>query len=227
MASVRNANRNEVVRKLGPFREQTGFGCRKWLAQLEHLCEVKELLDDRLAVFKECLEGGALIWWQNLDQDVKEDWEETRQAFVEEYVGTIAYQLELEARWNDLEEQTAQNVAGFARDYNLLLHEMEEKPALSQQIRKFEQKLLPAIREKLPARNFDTLEDLIQTAKVVESKLVQSGKSLGATNLTKGILQFRPEEQYMIGIHESMQRPKQFLTIDGPLNKRTKFPPEE
>ena len=130
------------------------------------------MLDDRLAVFKECLEGGALIWWQNLDQDVKEDWEETRQAFVEEYVGTIAYQLELEARWNDLEEQTAQNVGGFARDYNLLLHEMEEKPALSQQIRKFEQKLLPEIREKLPARNFDTLEDLIQTAKVVESKLV-------------------------------------------------------
>ena len=71
------------------------------------------MLDDRLAVFKECLEGGALIWWQNLDQDVKEDWEETRQAFVEEYVGTIAYQLELEARWNDLEEQTAQNVAGL------------------------------------------------------------------------------------------------------------------
>ena len=63
---------------------------------MEHLCKVKELLDDRLAVFKECLEGGALIWWQNLDQDVKEDWEETRQAFVEEYVGTIAYQLILE-----------------------------------------------------------------------------------------------------------------------------------
>jgi len=86
---------------------------------------------------------------------------------------------------------------------------------------------LPAIRKKLPARNFDTLEDLIQTAKVVESKLVQSGKSLGATNLTKGILQFRPEEQYMIGIHESIQRPKQILTIDGPPNKRKKFPPEE
>ena len=135
--------------------------------------------------------------------------------------------MELEAWWNDLEEQTAQNVGGFARDYNLLLHEMEEKPALSQQIRKFEQKLLPVIREKVPVRNFDTLEDLNQTAKVVESKLVQSGKSLGATNLTKGILQFRPEEQYMIGIHKSMQRPKQILTIDGPPNKRTKFPPEE
>ena len=31
----------------------------------------------------------------------------------------------------------------------------------------------------------------------------------------------------MIGIHESIQRPKQILTIDGPPNKRTKFPPEE
>ena len=72
MAAVRNANRNEIVRNLGPFREETGFGCRKWLAQLEQLFEVKELLDERLTVFKECLEG-TLIWWQNLEQDIQED----------------------------------------------------------------------------------------------------------------------------------------------------------
>ena len=56
---------------------------------------------------------------------------------------------------------------------------------------------------------------------------MQSGKNLGVTSLTKGILKFRPEEQYMIGIHENMQTAKQILTIDGPPNKRTKFPPQE
>ena len=78
---------------------------------------------------------------------------------------------------------------------------------MSQQIRMFEQKKLPAIRERLSARNFDTLGDLIQTAKVVESKLVQSRKNLGATNLTKGILNLCPEEQYTVGIHENYRWP--------------------
>ena len=88
-SSVQNLNRNDIVKTIGILKEQTYFNCRYWFNQLEHfqLSAVKGMKNDRLAIFNKCLEGGMSVWWQDLGMDFQEDWELTRGAFLEEFVG--------------------------------------------------------------------------------------------------------------------------------------------
>ena len=66
----------------------------------------------------ECLEGGALIWCQELDPDLKLDWETARLAFLEEYGGDISYQAELDEKFRTMEQQLDQKVSSIATDSN-------------------------------------------------------------------------------------------------------------
>ena len=77
-----------------------------------------------------CLEEGALIWLQELDANLKLDWETVREAFLEEYGGhgDISYQAELTEKFWMIEHQLGQKGSNTARDFKLLIQEMDKKP---------------------------------------------------------------------------------------------------
>ena len=51
-------------------------------------------------------------------------------AFLKEYVGGSTDQMELEGKYKSIREVDGQKVARFARDYKLLLRDLQAKPLL-------------------------------------------------------------------------------------------------
>ena len=72
----------DVTKMVPHFDGQTGWDCKQWLLTMENTCNNVDLSDDQmLNVFKICLRGVALIWWNNLNEDIKDEWETVREAF--------------------------------------------------------------------------------------------------------------------------------------------------
>ena len=57
------------------------------LSVIKFLTEVKDFEDKRLAILNQCLEGGALVWWQSPLETIREDWDEASDAICNKYEG--------------------------------------------------------------------------------------------------------------------------------------------
>ena len=81
-----------------------------------------------------CMEGEALCWYTGLDEEVKDNLDETFEALFEEFVPWAAFQAELEKEYLKLWHNRGQSVNRFGRDLMLLVGEMDDPASLAKQI---------------------------------------------------------------------------------------------
>ena len=63
----------DVAKMIDLFHDQTGWDCKQWLMTMEHTCINVDFTEDQLlGVFKLSLNGVALLWWNNLNDDIKD-----------------------------------------------------------------------------------------------------------------------------------------------------------
>ena len=76
----------EIWKKVSPFCGLAGWECKKWLDQLEHICEVQKAQKLRLRVFTKSLEGETFQWWSSVSPEAKENWQVARVELLEEFI---------------------------------------------------------------------------------------------------------------------------------------------
>ena len=69
---------------------------------------------------------------------------------------------------------------------------------------------------KLPVVNWADLDQLIKQAWIFESKLLKLAKKpkLTSNNVTKGLLPYKPQQTYMLGIHGEAEGSKEILAVE-------------
>ena len=142
----------EVVKMVPHFDGLTGWDCKQWLLTMEHTCNNVDLSDDQiLNVFKICLRGVALLWWNNLNEDIKDEWETVREAFLADFVPHVAYQKEMKHIFKTLKQGLhGESVASYACTFLWNINELSTMPNLEDLLTGFKRGLIPAIKSKMP-----------------------------------------------------------------------------
>ena len=133
------------------------------------------------------MEGEALRWYTGLDEEVKDDLDETFEALFEEFVPRAAFQAELEKEYLKLRHNRGQSVNKFGRDLMLVVGEMDDPPSIPKHIVHFKKGLLPSIKQNMEIREYLDLADIITQAKLVEADCINELSEEFNLGLTKGM----------------------------------------
>ena len=137
--------------KAGEFLGATGYSCRQWGQKFSHVCESFGLTPAvRLQTFAACMEGEAVRWFSNLDDDTKGDLE----AFLEELCTQLsatgpAFKAELEREYKKIHQAKRQSINEYGRNFQLVISLMQEPPSQAKQLIHFEKGLQDCIKAKL------------------------------------------------------------------------------
>ena len=150
------------------------------------------------------MEGDALHWFSNLDNEVKEDLDNLLEALFEAFSATgPAFQRELEREYERLQQCNGQSINEYGRDFSLIIGLMEDPPSLPKQLVCFKKGLLPCIRNKLEIRDDTDVQDMLLQAKRVEADCITDINDGFNSGLTKGMLHRNKNHKLMLGIHKT------------------------
>ena len=207
----------DVAKTVPHFDGQTGWDCKQWLLTMEHTCNNVDLSDDQmLNVFKICLRGVALLWWNNLNEDIKDEWETVREAFLADFVPHVAYQKEMKHIFKTVKQGLhGESVASYARTFLWNINELSTMPNLEDLLTGFKRGLIPAIKSKMPVRVYNTLEDMIEQAKLIEEDYIKSADEDIGFSLVKNVLKYNPRDNYLVGIYEESVNKTKEQTVNA------------
>ena len=104
----------------------------------------------------------AKKWWTALPDVVKNNWDNLKRAFLQEFVPPV-FQVELDRLYRARKQREDESVAQYTVVHKILLDLLEDKPSPANQCRNYKFGLKKEIRDKLPVlgTNFTNLERLV------------------------------------------------------------------
>ena len=107
-----------------------------------------------------------------------------------------------------------ESVASYARTFLWNINELSTMPNLEDLLTGFKSGLIPAIKSKMPVRVYDTLEDMIEQAKLIEEDYIKSADEDIGFSLVKNVLKYNPRDNYLVGIYEESANKAKEQTVN-------------
>ena len=111
----------------------------------------------------------AADWLSKQSDEILADYAQLRAQFLDRFVPN-EFQDELEPLLRR-KQQSTENVQAYADYFQQVLAQMTDPPSAIRVCKIFESQLLSDIRSRMSIRNWENLNELIEEAKLVESKL--------------------------------------------------------
>ncbi|KAL7216293.1 hypothetical protein ACSBR1_028273 [Camellia fascicularis] len=187
----------------------------------------------KMSPFGRTMSGIAAIWYAELEDSVKHNWEELAEAFIAQY----SYNTQIEITTRDLEtikQEPKESFSDFVTRWRAKASMMTIRPTDKDQIRVVMRNLQPKLMQKMIVLPFPTFSDLHEIGVQIEDALKQGlidndreqprrAFSRGSNATTSGDAAARSSEVGMVTTTTS-KTATPFTGASGSSTQKTKYP---
>jgi hypothetical protein len=163
----------DVLKKVGDFQRQPGYSSKLWLESMEAQTAFLDCENLRKACVFEAQDSAGRTWWNSIPDVDDMDYDELREVFLERWCPDHILQPTLQAYIDQRKQRPREHVKEFSEAFLVLLDQLNPRPSERRAISMFEDKLLPEIGAALAGDRFDSLQEAINKAQVVEEKRIR------------------------------------------------------